>query len=119
MLLELRVENLGIIAELGVRLGKGMTVITGETGAGKSILVDAIALLAGGRGSSDLIREGAARLVVAGEFDGDASMAAVLAQAGLPESRTVLLRRELSPDGRGRAKVSVGARNLRAARRRN
>src|SRR6185369_14675132 len=70
-----------------------------------SILVDALALLAGGRGSSELIREGAERLTVSGEFDGDAAVRAVLAQAGLPESDPVLLRRELAPDGRGRAFV--------------
>src|SRR5471030_608666 len=105
MLRRLTVKNLAIVEDLALELSEGLTVITGETGAGKSILVDAIALLAGGRGSSDLIREGAARLVVAGEFDGDAAARAVLAQAGLPQDGAVLLRRELSPDGRGRAFV--------------
>ena len=59
MLSELRVENLGIIAELSVTLGAGLTVITGETGAGKTLIVDALDLLTGGRADPQLVREGA------------------------------------------------------------
>ncbi len=105
MLRRLRIKNLAIVEDVELELGEGLTVVTGETGAGKSILVDALALLAGGRGSSELIREGAERLTVSGEFDADAAVRSVLAQAGLPESDPVLLRRELAPDGRGRAFV--------------
>ncbi len=105
MLRRLTVKNLAIVEDLEMELGPGLTVITGETGAGKSILVDALALLAGGRGSSDLIRQGASRLLVAGEFDADGGVREILSEAGLPESETLLLRRELSPDGRGRAFV--------------
>jgi len=105
MLRRLTVKNLAIVQDLEMELGPGLTVITGETGAGKSILVDALALLAGGRGSSELIRQGASRLAVAGEFDADATVRGILAEAGLPESETLLVRRELSPDGRGRAFV--------------
>ena len=88
-----------------MELGEGLTVITGETGAGKSILVDALALLAGGRGSSELVRSGAQRLTISGEFDTDAPARAILQEAGLPAGATVLLRREIQPDGRGRAYV--------------
>jgi DNA repair protein RecN (Recombination protein N) len=105
VLRRLSVRNLAIVADLEMELGPGLTVITGETGAGKSILVDALALLVGGRGSSDLIRAGAERLTVAGEFDADGSVRNALAEAGLPNPATVLLRRELSTDGRGRAYV--------------
>jgi DNA repair protein RecN (Recombination protein N) len=107
VLRRLRIKNLAIVEDLELELTEGLTVVTGETGAGKSILVDALALLAGGRGSSELIREGADRLTVAGEFDADQAVREVLAQAGLleAESDSVLLRRELSPDGRGRAFV--------------
>ena len=105
MLRRLTVRNLAIVEDLEIDFSSGLTVITGETGAGKSILVDALALLAGGRGSAELVREGASRLTVAGEFDADASLRAELAVAGLPESETVLLRRELAPDGKGRAFV--------------
>ncbi len=72
MLLELRVENLGIIAELNVMLGGGLTVITGETGAGKTLIVDALDLLGGGRADPQLVREGAGEARVEGRFeDGD------------------------------------------------
>jgi DNA repair protein RecN (Recombination protein N) len=103
VLRRLTVRNLAIVEDLEIELSGGLTVITGETGAGKSILVDALALLAGGRGSSELVRQGAPRLTVSGEFDADASVRAELARAGLAEGETVLLRRELSPDGKGRA----------------
>ncbi len=105
MLRRLTVRNLAIVEDLEIDLSGGLTVITGETGAGKSILVDALALLSGGRGSAELVRQGAPRLTVAGESDANASVRDELARAGLPESETVLLRRELAPDGKGRAFV--------------
>jgi DNA repair protein RecN (Recombination protein N) len=72
MLIELRVENLGIVAELQVAIGSGLTVITGETGAGKTLLVDALELLTGGRADPQLVRDGAAEARVEGRFeDGD------------------------------------------------
>jgi DNA repair protein RecN (Recombination protein N) len=105
VLRRLTVRNLAIVEDLELELGEGLTVITGETGAGKSILVDALALLSGGRGSSELVRQGAARLSVAGEFEADTETRSRLVQAGLPEGEVVLVRRELSPDGKGRAFV--------------
>jgi len=107
VLRRLSIRNLAIVEDVSIELGPGLTVITGETGAGKSILVDALTLLAGGRGSSDLVREGADRLSVAGEFDSDRGLKRLLAEAGLPEpsDAVILVRRELSGDGRGRAFV--------------
>ncbi|MDQ5873568.1 MAG: AAA family ATPase, partial [Acidobacteriota bacterium] len=105
MLRRLTVRNLAIVEDIDLELGPGLTVITGETGAGKSILVDALALLAGGRGSVDLVRRGADRLVVAGEFGAERALRDILAEAGLPDSDPLLVRRELSADGRGRAFV--------------
>ena len=105
MLRRLTVRNLAIVEDLEIDLSAGLTVITGETGAGKSILVDALALLSGGRGSAELMRQGASRLTVAGEFDADAGVRAELVRAGLPWNETILLRRELAPDGKGRAFV--------------
>src|ERR1700693_3799819 len=102
MLRRLTVKNLAIVEDLEIELEPGLTVITGETGAGKSILVDALSLLAGGRGSVALVRQGALRLSVTGEFDADATVRRILADAGLPDSATVLLRREFSGDGKGR-----------------
>jgi DNA repair protein RecN (Recombination protein N) len=105
MLRRLTVKNLAIVEDLEMELEEGLTVVTGETGAGKSILVDALSLLAGGRGSVELVREGAERLTVAGEFEPAASVAKILSEAGLPDSGTLLLRREFSPDGKGRVFV--------------
>jgi len=117
MLRRLLVKNLAIVEDLEMELGSGLTVITGETGAGKSILVDALALLAGARGSSDLVREGAPRLVVTGEFDAGTGVDALLEEAGLPVSATLLLRREVSADGRGRAFVEDEPAALRTLSR--
>jgi DNA repair protein RecN (Recombination protein N) len=106
VLRRLTIRNLAIVEDLDLELGPGLTVLTGETGAGKSILVDALALLAGGRGASDLVRQGADRLVVAGEFDCDRPVRELLEEAGLPtDGAALLVRRELAPDGRGRAFV--------------
>lgn len=106
MLRRLTVRNLAIVEDLDLELGPGLTVVTGETGAGKSILVDALALLAGARGSSDLVRQGSDRLVVTGEFDWGRGIREILEEAGLPSAGDALLvRRELAPDGRGRAFV--------------
>jgi DNA repair protein RecN (Recombination protein N) len=118
VLRRLTVKNLAIVEDLDLDLSDGMTVITGETGAGKSILVDALALLAGGRGSSDLVRQGAPRLSVSGEFDADAAVRGILSEAGLPSSEErVLLRRELSADGRGRAFVEDEPASVRTLAR--
>jgi DNA repair protein RecN (Recombination protein N) len=105
MLRRLAIKNLAIVEDLELELGSGLTVLTGETGAGKSILVDALLLLGGGRGSSDLVRQGSDRLVVAGEFEVDEPVRRLLTEAGLPASDRILVKRELSPEGRGRAFV--------------
>ena len=117
MLRSLTVRNLAIVEDISIELAEGLTVITGETGAGKSILVDALTLLAGGRGSSELVREGAQRLSVAGEFDADASLRHMLEEAGLPQAACVVIRRELSADGRGRAFVEDEAASVRTLAR--
>jgi len=117
MLRRLTVRNLAIVEDLELELDGGLTVVTGETGAGKSILVDAVALLAGARGSSDLVREGAGKLVVSGEFDAPPAARAIVAEAGLPDAETLLVRRELSTDGRGRAFVEDEPASVRTLAR--
>ncbi len=119
MLRRLTVKNLAIVEDLTLELSEGLTVITGETGAGKSILVDALTLLAGGRGSSELVREGAEKLLVAAEFDTDSASRAVLEEAGLPVSSTILVRREFSADGRGRAFIEDEPAAVRTLARQN
>src|SRR5690348_10058332 len=69
MLCEIRIENFAIIDRLEVRFEPGFNVITGETGAGKSIIIDAVDLLLGGRADSDFIRSGADKSVIEGVFE--------------------------------------------------
>src|ERR1051325_715869 len=71
MLLELRVENYAVIDNVAVEFAAGLNLLTGETGAGKSILIDALALLLGDKASSDVIRHGAEKAVVSAVFEVD------------------------------------------------
>ena len=107
MIVELRVRDLATIAEVGLQFGAGLNVLTGETGAGKSMLIDALALLLGERADSALVRPGAARCVVEGAFDTDASFRRRLDALGLDASdERVVIRREVSAEGRSRAWVN-------------
>lgn len=109
MLRELRIRNFAIIESVTLPLGKGFNVLSGETGAGKSIIVGALGLLLGERASADLIRSGADKATVEGVFD-VASMGniAELADArGIDvEEDTLVLKREISANGRGRAWIN-------------
>jgi DNA repair protein RecN (Recombination protein N) len=107
MLLDLHVKNLAVLAEAGVTFGPGLNVLSGETGAGKSIVVDSLALLAGGRAAGDLIRTGADSLTVTGTFAPEGSAwREVLVAAGLEAAGDeVVVRREVSREGRNRAFV--------------
>jgi len=112
MLIELRIENFAVIERLAVRLEPGLNVLTGETGAGKSIIVGALSLLLGERASSVTVRTGAERAVVEGVFDiaGRPDVAELLADHGLePEDGLLILRREVAAEGRNRAWVNGAA----------
>ncbi|HEU4951188.1 MAG TPA: AAA family ATPase [Holophagaceae bacterium] len=105
MLASLRIQNLALVEDLGLELGPGFTVLTGETGAGKSLLVDALSLLVGARADAELVRRGAERAVVEGVVEGDgAAWLAFLQARGLPEEHPVVLRREVG--GRARAWIN-------------
>jgi DNA repair protein RecN (Recombination protein N) len=109
MLTELRIKNFAIIESLTLPLAPGFNVLSGETGAGKSIIVGALGLLLGERASGDLIRTGADRAVVEGVFDiaGHSSAASILDERGVDvENDTVVLRREVNANGRARAWVN-------------
>lgn len=109
MLRELRVRNVAVIESAVVPFGPGLNVLTGETGAGKSILLDALLLAAGARAQADAIRAGAETALVEAVFDlADAPGArAVVEEAGLaPEDGEVVVRRELARTGRHRAFVN-------------
>ncbi len=109
MLIELRVQNFAVIRDLVVRPGPGLTVLSGETGAGKSVIVDALSLLVGERASADLVRDGEDRAVVEGVFElpDGSEIPAILAEQGIePEDGLVILRREVAATGRSRAWVN-------------
>jgi DNA repair protein RecN (Recombination protein N) len=112
MLIELRIENFAVIEGLAVRLEPGLNVLTGETGAGKSIIVGALSLLLGERASSDAVRAGAERAVVEGVFDVEdrADLLSILRDQGLDtEDGLLILRREVAVEGRNRAWVNGAA----------
>ncbi len=111
MLIELRIRNFAIIDGLTLPLAGGFNVLTGETGAGKSIIVGALALLLGERASADLIRTGADKATVEGVFDaeGRRELLALLDERGVEmDGTTVVLKREIAASGRGRAWVNGG-----------
>ena len=95
-----------IVSELEVDLASGFTVLTGETGAGKSILIDALQLATGARADVSVIREGAARTDVSAEFDCPSSMSGWLAAAGFDDTDTLLLRRTIDNQGKSRAWIN-------------
>jgi DNA repair protein RecN (Recombination protein N) len=95
-----------IVRELELDLSCGFSVLTGETGAGKSILIDALQLALGSRAESGVVREGAARADISAEFDTPASLAPWLEEAGFDTADTLLLRRTVDSQGKSRAWVN-------------
>jgi len=107
MLLTLSVRDFVVVQTLELDFGPGFTVLTGETGAGKSILIDALQLALGERADSGVIREGALRAEIAAEFRVDAAAAGWLAAADLPcEGDVALVRRTVDTAGRSRAFIN-------------
>ena len=112
MLLELRLENYTVIDNVTVSFAPGLNLLTGETGAGKSILIDALALLLGEKASSDLIRTGAERASISAVFEaGDSvenQLSKILDQNGIDRSDegSLILRREISLNGKGRVFIN-------------
>jgi DNA repair protein RecN (Recombination protein N) len=109
MLRLLRIRNLALIRELEIEFGRGLNLLTGETGSGKSILVDALGLLLGARSSQDMIRSDCDSAVVEGVFEiGKCGpVEALLLESGLEsEDHMLLVRRELSVSGRNRVFIN-------------
>lgn len=98
-----------IVQSLDLELERGFGVLTGETGAGKSILIDALQLALGARAESGVVREGAARCDVAAEFDAPASLAPWLEEQGFALEDGLLLRRTVDTEGRSRAWINGSA----------
>jgi DNA repair protein RecN (Recombination protein N) len=111
VLVELRLENYAVIDNLAVEFAPGLNLLTGETGAGKSILIDALALLLGEKASSDVIRSGADKAVVSAVFEiesgAEKNVSHALEQNGIDSDEdSIILRREFSATGKGRVFVN-------------
>ncbi len=107
MLVELRAENYAVIDHAIAVFGPGLNLLTGETGAGKSILVDALALLMGGKSSVDVIRHGADKAVVSCVFEATATADTILEENGIDSTGAeIILRREILLNGKGRVFVN-------------
>jgi DNA repair protein RecN (Recombination protein N) len=111
VLAELRLENYAVIDNVVIEFASGLNLLTGETGAGKSILIDALGLLLGDKASSEVIRTGAERAVVAAVFESDGAAArlieGILETNGLDgENGSLILRREIAPGGKGRVFIN-------------
>ena len=110
MLTDLYIKNFAIIDNLHVSFGPGLNILTGETGAGKSIIVDAVNLILGGRASADLIRTGAEEATVEALFDlsGHPGIRACLAETGVECDGELLVKRVVSRSGKNRVFVGGG-----------
>ena len=106
MLRRLALRDFVIVPALELDFHPGFSVLTGETGAGKSILVDALQLALGSRGDAGVVREGAARSEISAEFDTPASLAGWLDEAGFAADDLLLLRRSIDAQGKSRAWIN-------------
>jgi DNA repair protein RecN (Recombination protein N) len=110
MLLELMVENYAVVEQARIRFHAGLNVLTGETGSGKSIVVDSLGLLLGARASADMIRSGQARARVSGIFsiDSTAELETMLSESGIEHGRDdeLIVEREITANGKSRAFVA-------------
>ncbi len=107
MLTALNISNIVLIEKLNLEFGAGLNILTGETGAGKSILMDALSLALGARSDAGLVRHGCDSAAVTAEFnDADDNLKTILSDNGIDFDGTVILRRTLAADGKSRAWVN-------------
>jgi DNA repair protein RecN (Recombination protein N) len=108
MLTQLSISNIVLIEQAQLSFGQGLCVLSGETGAGKSILLDALGLILGGRSDASLIRSGQAQGSVSAEFDieRNSAIALLLSELEIPAEGTLLIRRSISSDGKSRAYIN-------------
>lgn len=109
MLLELHIHNFAIIEDISLDFRKGMTVLTGETGAGKSIIIDALGLLAGGRGSADFVRHGTKKCVLEGHFDSPKTqgLESIFKEESIDfDEDLIVVQREIYQNGRNVCRVN-------------
>lgn len=116
MLTELSIRNLAVIEQVRIQCKSGFHVLTGETGAGKSIIIDALSLIAGGRGSSELVRYGAERAEIEASFEvaADHPVWNVLGSLGIDASASegLIIRREITASGKSSARINGQIVNL-------
>jgi DNA repair protein RecN (Recombination protein N) len=108
VLLELRIENYAVIDSLTLEFAPGLNLLTGETGAGKSIVVDALSLLLGDRASGDVVRHGTEKALVSGVFEAEGrALKRILEENGIePEEGQIIIKREVAAGGKGRVFVN-------------
>ena len=107
MLKQLYIKNVAVIEELSIDFYKGLSVLTGETGAGKSIIIDAISLLKGDRGSKSIIRSGEEKARVDGVFDVDEETAGKIADIlGTDPEEEIFISRQISADGKNTVRIN-------------
>ncbi|MGB3941187.1 MAG: DNA repair protein RecN [Candidatus Manganitrophaceae bacterium] len=115
MLRELRIQNYAIISEVSLAFSEGLTVITGETGAGKSILIDALSLILGGRSSPEMIRQGESESLLEARFDPvESPLPEDLFSKDSLSQEWLILKRILSPSGKNRSYLNDSFANLSA-----
>lgn len=114
MLLEISIKNFAIIQEVSLTFDKGMTVLTGETGAGKSIIIDAMNLMLGSRATTDVIRHGSPKAEIEGLFslEKNADLEALLADQGIEMADELIIRREVLANGRSVSRINGQMVNL-------
>ena len=122
MITYLKVRNLAIVEELAIEPGPGLNVLTGETGAGKSLLIDSLEFLRGARGSSEMIRAGSDRMTAEAVFHLPKSVAATLDEIGIEigseveqnsDTIELIVRREIASGGRSRVLVNGSPLSVR------
>lgn len=118
MLLEIAIKNFAIIEEISLNFERGMTVLTGETGAGKSIVIDAMNMMLGSRASIDVIRHGSPKAEIEGFFsvDKNPSLEQLLADQGIAFSDELIIRREILQNGRSISRINGQMVNLATLR---
>lgn len=118
MLLEISIKNFAIIEEISLTFENGMTVLTGETGAGKSIIIDAMNLMLGARASLDVIRHGANKAEIEGLFSvgENAALTQILEENGIGVTEELIIRREILQNGRSIGRINGQMVNLTTLR---
>ena len=114
MLLEISIKNFAIIEEISLNFEQGMTVLTGETGAGKSIIIDAMNMMLGSRATTDVIRHGAPKAEIEGLFSLENSRALreIFEEQGWELTDELIIRREILQNGRSVSRINGQMVNL-------